>query len=312
MDKGTGRKSGNSKVTVFLRGGLGNQMFQYAAGLNLAIKNNADIFLDTVFLKDRFPRPHFTYRTFDLADVFNIEPKLTAFSRAASRLPIPGVWLGADLLAMNIREASGYANIISENEQKNFDPIILKARGNSILYGRWENEKYFIENAESVRSAFHFRHPLEGEALSIAENIRDGNSISLHVRRGDYIKIKEVRKLMGDMNESYYKNAIEYIVKKVSKPDFFVFSDDIEWCKKNIPTPFSTTYVSAAAAGPKAAFHLELMSLCKHNIIANSTFSWWGAWLNENPGKIVIAPKEWSAAARASEREVIPTSWITF
>lgn len=296
-------------VTVFLRGGLGNQMFQYAAGLNLARKNNVKLALDLVHVRDRFPRPHFTYRTFDLTDVFFIEPRITFLSRVANAAPIPGVWLGLDLLVMNAAEIFRRARVIYEDETKPFDPAILDAAGNSILYGRWENERYFIESEKEVREAFRFRQPLAGEALALAERIQKGNSISLHVRRGDYAKVKAVSELMGGTDMSYYESAVAYMVTQVRNPEFFVFSDDVEWCKENIKTGLPTVYVPASVAGPKGAFHLQLMSICRHNIIANSTFSWWGAWLNRNPKKIVVAPKRWSSAATAIGREVAPASW---
>jgi hypothetical protein len=284
-------------------------MFQYAAGLNLAHKNSTDLILDTVHIQDRFPRPHFTFRTFDLADVFALEPHFTFLSKIAKVAPLPGVWLGADLLAMNIAELFGDAHIIYEDEGKSFDPVILDAKGSAIIFGRWENEKYFIESATEMREVFRFRHALDGETAMIAEKISTGNSVSLHIRRGDYARVKAVTQLMGETNVSYYENAVAYITKEIPSPEFFIFSDDIEWCKENVKIGYPVTYVPASAAGPKAAFHLQLMSLCKHNIIANSTFSWWGAWLNKNPEKIVVAPKQWSSAASISGREVVPASW---
>jgi hypothetical protein len=295
-------------VTVFMRGGLGNQMFQYAAGLNLAKKNKTDLMLDTVHILDRFPRPHFTYRTFDLAEVFMIEPRFTHLSKFAEKMPIPGFWLGIDLMAMNLRQAFGYTKILYQDERKDFDLLSFPEKKNVVLYGRWENERYFIENESAVRESLKFRHPLEGEAATLAEDIRMANSVALHVRRGDYAAVKTVTKLMGDIDLSYYKNAVAYMSKKIASPQFFIFSDDIEWCKENIKLDVPAIYIPASSSGPKAAFHLQMMSLCKHNIIANSTFSWWGAWLNANPEKTVIAPKTWLAGA---SKEIIPSSWIT-
>ncbi|HUC01322.1 MAG TPA: alpha-1,2-fucosyltransferase [Candidatus Paceibacterota bacterium] len=297
-------------VTVFLRGGLGNQMFQYAAALAVAKRNGTDVVVDTVHIQDRLPRPHFTYRTFDLADVFLLDPPLTALSKVSRRVPIPGVWLGADLFAMNAAEFFGRRRIIYEDERKELDRAVFEAKDNSILYGRWEDERYFPESGKEVRASFRFRHSLAGEAAALERDICAGNSVSLHVRRGDRASVGVVTKLMGTTNASYYKNAVEHVAKAVSSPKFFVFSDDIEWCKKNIVLDSPAVFVPASAAGPKGEFHLHLMSLCRHNIIANSTFSWWGAWLNENPGKIVVGPKEWSASATASGKRVIPSSWV--
>ncbi len=294
-------------VTVFLRGGLGNQMFQYACGLNLARRNGTELVLDTVHVNDRFPRPHFTYRTFDLDEVFALTPRFTALSRAAQAVPLPGVWLGMDLFMMNVRERFAGAHIVYEDERKGFDPAIFSARGNIILYGRWESEKYFADAADSVRAAFRFRRPLEGAAAEAAKAIRATNSVSLHVRRGDFAANKIE---LAAADGSYYEKAIAHIASRVRNPHFFIFSDDIAWCRGNIPLQYPATYLDAASAGPHNGSHLHLMSLCKHHIIANSTFSWWGAWLGVGSEKMVIAPKRWPQFSPAAEKDIIPAHWV--
>lgn len=296
-------------VTVFLRGGLGNQMFQYAAGLALAERNHTELLLDTVFLNDRWPRREFTYRVFDL-DIFGLNPRVTFFSKASKKLPIPGLWLGLDLVFMEGREALGIQKIIKEREEHAFDSEILQIKDSVVLWGRWQNAEYFAEVENELREAFRFRHPLKGEAQEIGLQIESSKSISLHVRRGDFGAFGSVVSLMGDTNLAYYAEAADYIGSRVESPHFFVFSDDIDWCRKNLKINFPITYVPQEAAGPKAAFHLELMSRCKHNIIANSTFSWWGAWLNTSPDKIVVAPKKWYADHEAPEG-LIPDGWVT-
>jgi hypothetical protein len=295
-------------VTVFLRGGLGNQMFEYAAGLSLAKKNGAELVLDTVHLRDRFPRPRFSYRTYDLG-VFAIEPQFTAVSRLADGFPLPGVWLGLDLLGIAFGHVLGVRKIVHEKSSV-FDPSVLAARGNVLLYGRWQSEKYFADAKDDVRAAFRFREPLAGEAKALAGKIAGCNSVSLHVRRGDYAAFKNVEQLMGKTDLGYYDRAVKYIAGRAKDPQLFVFSDDIAWCRANLELPFPATYVDDASRGPKAAFHLELMSRCKHNIITNSTFSWWGAWLNANPGKIVIAPEHWFADGRGGDEDIIPAGWV--
>jgi hypothetical protein len=295
-------------IKVFLRGGLGNQMFQYAAGLNLAKKNNTELVLDTVHLQDRTPRKNFSYRDYDLG-IFTFRQRFTLLSHIAKAIPIPAVWLGFDMAAAKVRDLLGLEKFISEKSER-FDPAILDASGNIFLFGRWQSENYFKDIRGEVRSAFHFRIPLEGEAKEIGEKIGAVNSVSLHVRRGDFAAFENVTTLMGDTNLSYYASAATYIAERFKNPEFFIFSDDIEWCKQNIKLSFPTTYVSSASEGPKASFHLELMALCKHNIIANSTFSWWGAWLNNNPEKIVVAPKQWYADGRAGAEDIVPERWI--
>ena len=274
-------------VTVILRGGLGNQMFEYAAGLNLALKSNAKLVLDATYLNDRFPRPQFTFRNYDL-DVFSIEPKFTALSRISQRLPIPGVWLGLDALGYGMKKIVG-----GGKEQA--------------LWGFYQGEKYFAEHADAVRNAFRFRHPLTGGAAVLAQKIQQVNSVSLHVRRGDYL-LPKYEKVYGGTDTAYYDRAIAHMGEKFPNAHFFIFSDDIAWCREHIKPPFPTTYVEDASRGPKAAFHLELMSRCKSHIITNSSFSWWGAWLDANPEKIVIAPKRWLAGQY--DDDITPLSWV--
>lgn len=285
-------------VTVILRGGLGNQMFQYAAGVDLALKKKTGLVFDTTFLNDRFPRKDFTYRTFDL-DIFNlrvpimIAPKVTTLSKISTAAPIPGVWLGLDLVWVGMKKLG--ASLFGRDK-------------NPVLWGFYQSERYFKDNAASVRAAFQFRHPLTGEAVSLATKIENGNSVSIHVRRGDY-NLPKYEKLYGATDVVYYEKAIAYIAERVESPHFFVFSDDIEWCRKNLKAPSGSIFVDDTSRGPKASFHLQLMSLCKHNIIANSTFSWWGGWLNSNPGKIIVAPKRWYADSSYEAADIIPDSW---
>jgi hypothetical protein len=294
-------------ITVFLRGGLGNQMFQYALGLSLAKKNRTGLFLDTVFLNDRFPRKEFAYRTFDL-DVFQLQPRLTALSKISAAAPIPGAWLALDFGLMKTKEVLGIKKVIKEKKENVVDPDVLRATGNLILWGRWQNEEYFKDIADDIKEAFRFRCSLTGEAKEFAEKVKSCNSVSLHVRRGDFATLKTANALMGDTDLSYYERAVAYVGARVKDPVFFVISDDIAWCRENVKINFPATYVPAEAAGSKGECHLELMSLCKHNIVANSTFSWWGAWLNRNPEKIVVAPKRWYADS--ARGDFTPAEWV--
>lgn len=275
----------DSMVTVMLRGGLGNQMFEYAAGLNLALQQKKGLVLDTTYLNDRFPRPAFTYRTYDL-DIFNLHPQFTSFSHISSTVPLPGLWLGLDLVFLAAKKAIGY-------------PLVWQFS---------QGEKYFIKNSKAIRESFQFKYPLTGVAADIAVMIKESDSVSLHVRRGDYT-LPKYKALYGDTDKAYYERAIAFIAGRVPDPHFFIFSDDITWCRENIKPSFPTVYIDDTSRGPKAAFHLELMSLCKYNIIANSSFSWWGAWLNANPQKIIIAPERWSVNKEESS-DIVPSAWV--
>lgn len=297
-------------VTVFLRGGLGNQMFQYAAGLALAKRNRTQLVLDTTYLHDRFPRRQFSYRTYDLG-VFSFEPRLTLFSKISSEFSVPGFWLGLDLAFIKTRDMFGMCRIVKEKDEHTFDPAVLAVRGSVLLWGRWQSEKYFAGIADEVRAAFRFRNALSGDATRSAEEIaRAGEgSVSLHVRRGDYAAFKRVEQLHGKTDLGYYERAEAYLGARVRNPHFFIFSDDISWCRENLRLRFPATFVKQSAAGPHDVFHLELMSRCRHHVITNSTFSWWGAWLNADRRKLIVAPARWYADP-AIKSDIIPEGWI--
>ena len=139
---------------------------------------------------------------------------------------------------------------------------------------------------------------------SCLENIKTTNSVSLHVRRGDYLNLKNI----GVLDVDYYKQAVAYIRKNVEKPTFYIFSDDLDWCKKSLGFLDDCIYVDRTET---EIDDLKLMSCCQHNIIANSSFSWWGAWLNKNPKKTVIAPKSWLLNDPDSSN-VILSDWVKF
>ncbi|MCK4744844.1 alpha-1,2-fucosyltransferase, partial [Candidatus Parcubacteria bacterium] len=196
--------------------------------------------------------------------------------------------------------------VITKEQHSHFDSKILKLIGNIYLDGYWQSEKYFKNIENSIRKEFTLKNDLQLKAKKLLRKIKNTESISIHIRRNDYISHKPANQYHGVCHLSYYKKAINVIIKKIDDPHFFVFSDDIDWCKKNLKIKFPTIFVE----GNKDYEDLILMSKCKHNIIANSTFSWWGAWLNNNPNKIVIAPKKWFRKKSINTKDLIPKTWI--
>jgi Glycosyl transferase family 11 len=293
-------------IQVILRGGLGNQMFEYSLGLMLAKKYKTGLVLDTTYLHDRFPRKNITYRTYDL-DIFGITPHVTALSKISRSAPVPGVWLGLDFALIGARDMLGLRKIARENDDLHFDPAVPESGGNVCLWGFWQSEKYFADARDEVRQAFTFRDELPHATAAMADAIRGTDSVSLSVRRGDYLRAGN-SKIYGETDVKYYDEAARYVASRVPSPHFFVFSDDIAWCRENIRPPFPTTYIPDELRGPKWKYALELTSLCKHQIIANSTFWWWGAWLNRNPEKIVVAPREWHLGI--VHDDVVPGEWV--
>lgn len=268
-------------ITVNIKGGLGNQMFQYAAGRALAIKNDNKLRL----VRDE--RSGDISRPFSLLN-FNIKAEV-AMSEA-----VPS-WMK---LASRIRQK------FTGDFKVAFDPRVLEERGSAYLDGYYQSERYFESAAATIREDFTLKEPLPEKARELAETMAsDQNSISLHVRRGDYITHPDFG---GIVTPEYYERAVASIRANVTDAHFYVFSDDIDWCRQELSLG-KATFVS----DPELKDHEELvlMSRCQHHVIANSSFSWWGAWLGRNPNKIVIAPKRWSNLHESWYRDIIPSSW---
>lgn len=283
-------------IIVNLKGGIGNQLFQYALGRHLALKNNTELKLDISGL-DKANKVGDIYRPFDL-DSFSIKATI-ANNDEVSKLKYP-----YGLLSKAWR---WFSFKILKEKNLVFDPKVLKWSDNLYLDGYWQSPKYFDDIRETLLSELVFNRTLSASAQDYLKKIEINNSIALHVRRGDYIKNPTVLKEFGICSNDYYTKAVKYISENVTHPIFFVFSDDIEWAKENIQLPDSTTYVKGKDM--TAVEDLVLMSKCQHNIIANSSFSWWSAWLNDHFDKIVIAPAPWFDTIEY-DKDLIPKSWI--
>ena len=284
-------------VIIKLIGGIGNQMFQYAMARAVAERNKAELGIDISWF-DRY-KNNLAPREYAL-DNFNISGKLIKtgiFYRILSKISF----------LENFRSPQR-RYYIKEKQIFNFDPEILKISGNVYIDGYWQNERYFKNIEKIIKEEFTLRNSLMGNASKIAKEILDKNSVSLHIRRKDYVENKITNQLHGVCSLDYYLKAMNRILEKVSKPSFFIFSDDIEWAKNNLKLDYPTIFVSNNSI--KDGEELLLMSKCKHNIIANSSFSWWGAWLNQNPQKIVIAPKQWFKDSSVDTSDLISGSWI--
>jgi hypothetical protein len=271
-------------IVVKLLGGLGNQMFQYAFGRCLSVYHNTDLFLDITDLKSK--NVNHTYRNFSL-DKFHIKATIASDELVKWQHGETNIFQRA----LNKISHSGKLKVVSENKI-HFDPEIEMPANNVYLSGYWQSPLYFNSIENIIRDDFRFSVPLSSYAESLLSKIRTGNSVSLHVRRGDYVTNPETNAYHGVSDLAYYNRAMELIRNKISNPVFYIFSDDPFWVEENFKLSESTILVSKLQT---VQFDdLQLMSSCKHAIIANSSFSWWGAWLiNNNPDKIVIAPLKW-------------------
>ena len=189
------------------------------------------------------------------------------------------------------------------NEAITFNPTLFEMH-NIYMYGYYQSEKYFKEIANIIRKDFTFSKPVDIINQKLINQIGNTESVSIHIRRGDYLNIPNTQNICSI---SYYKKAINLILKNISNPQFYIFSNDINWCKQHLQID-NAVFISNNI-GKNSFIDMQLMSCCKHNIIANSTFSWWGAWLNNNPNKIIISPNKWMNDTNGTG-DIIPNDWI--
>lgn len=298
-------------IVVRLHGGLGNQMFQYALGRHLALKNDMELFIDTTYF-DHIPhrQKYFVKREYDL-DIFNIKANLLP-SKEAGFLPCYSskLWHKAKHQVkkrFNLYEKMNAYKILSEKLDYAFDPTILGSGQNVYLIGYWQNEKYFKDIKEEISREFTFKGTFNVQTYRLAKEISDCNSLCLNIRRGDYIN----NPTHGFTGTEYINQAVETLRKKVDIQKIYIFSDDMDWCRQNLSFDVPHSFVTQDYAGPKFSSYLYLMTQCRHFVIPNSTFGWWGAWLSGYPQKIVIAPKRWVGVPGLDTSGIIPEGWIT-
>ncbi len=276
-------------VVVRLKGGLGNQMFQYATAKALAVTAKTDLKIDNVtgFQKDSYRRSY----------------QLNNFRVSASCITpdeLGRVLSRHKLRSVILRQMEG---VCRDFFGCNYCPTLLKwCLGRDIyLDGYWQSERYFARVEPTIRQEFESARSLLGRDSEVAAAITRSNSVAVHFRRRDYPQLCPT---------SYYESAIALVVRRVKQPHFFVFGDDPQWVADNIRLRHPWTLVASQDADASWA-EFELMRLCKHHIIANSTFSWWAAWLSASEGQQVVAPSaRWSSKKRFI-RDLIPDRWIS-
>lgn len=287
-------------IIVRLIGGLGNQMFQYAVGRHLAMKNNSVLKLDISGFRN------YNLRNYDLG-CFNIQENI-ATSEDLSRALLPPDRYVRKIEKYLRAKYTGIPRIRYIKEQcYNFNPETLTLGDNTYLDGYWQSEKYFLAIKEAVKKELTVKMKPDPINEFYLGEIRDCESVSVHIRRGDYVSNPTTAQVHGFLGLGYYQKALNIMLENIDGPHFFVFSDDPEWAVRNIETDALITYIKHN--GTKNYEDLRLMSTCKHHIIANSSFSWWGAWLSRDREKTVIAPKRWFKSDRLNACDLIPQSW---
>lgn len=292
-------------IITHLNGGLGNQMFQYAAARRIAEKNNAEIKFDISALGRELlggtPRKY-NLHVFDIADNFATKAEIDSMKKIGDGF----FSLAKKKLGLKISSYEGKSFIAEKH--CHFDPEILNLGGNVYLQGYWQSEKYFSDIEDIIRKDFAFKIPPTEANQKMMDEMNNQNSASLHIRRGDYASDKKTNQFHGMCSLDYYTKGAKLIAEKNPDIRFFIFSDDISWAKENLKLDFPMTFVDINDDEHNYE-DMRLMSSCKHHIIANSSFSWWGAWLNQNPEKIVIAPKRWFTDANIDTSDLISEKW---
>lgn len=289
-----------------LNGGLGNQMFQYSLGMVLSKLNKSELYLDLSLYNNQNKVD--TPRNYEL-NIFSNTVSNKAPSKILSRFTQSHKlkFFLNHYFKLNL---SLYPKNWIREDSHRFQQEILRLKGDYLLDGYWQTEKYFKKYRKQILKDFTFPKKTSKKNKLIINQIKKKNSISVHVRRGDYVTNEKTNKYHGVCSVDYYKEAINIINKQIKNPWFVVFSNDLNWCKKHLTVPKNSLFISHNTK--KNSFEdMRLMSLCKHNIIANSSFSWWGAWLNRNNDKIIIAPKKWFRGIKISEVDIIPSNWKT-
>lgn len=278
-------------IIVKLMGGLGNQMFQYAFARNLSLKYNKPLKIDLSFLKNKNQGPKFTYRDYNL-DIFNID----------GDFDIPRNESGFLLQENALQTATTNINYVNTFIQKNINH-------NFVLSGFWQSQNYFIDIEDQIKQEFTFRDSVSKSNEYIQKmfnNIISCNSVMIHVRRTDYLNSPDYYYVVDN---DYIQSSTNIINAKINSPHFFVFSDDMEWCKENIKLK-NTTFVDNTYAGNACNYYLQLMRSCKHYIISNSTFAWWPTWLGRSTDSLIIAPKKWYKTSSVNAEELVPSNWL--
>ncbi len=292
-------------IIVRLKGGLGNQMFQYAAGRRLAHVHKTGVKLDLSWFGSVAAIN--AVRKYGL-DAFAVNQDF-ASEEEVLRLKKTGRnrWFRLFKRTIN-RILPLFDQSYIQEKRFHFDPDVLTLPDEVYLEGYWQCEKYFKDIEETIRKEFSIKPEQDSFNKSIGEAIAATDSVSIHVRRGDYVTDSATSQIYGMCEPSYYKAAIKLVSARMREPHFFVFSDDPDWVKTKM------NFIQPAAFighnGPENAYEdMRLMSMCKHHIIANSSFSWWGAWLGQNREKKVIAPARWFNVAGYDTRDLCPESW---
>jgi hypothetical protein len=291
-------------LVVNLIGGLGNQMFQYASAWALASEHGMELKLDISDFH-RYPPRRYLLDNFRVDAAIARPDELARFDKDSNRLRA-----STRNFVTRLRGDNRVTGRTVFERGFPWQEIPLDRAIDTLLIGYWQSERYFLSMAHQIRQAFVLRAPPDARTQRLLDDIDRQPAVSLHVRRGDYVSNPVVQKKHGLVGLDYYAAAVAHILALEPQAKFYIFSDDMEWVRANLSMAAQVEYVDLN--GPDQPHEdLRLMSHCRHHIIANSSLSWWGAWLNPDPAKVVIAPRQWFGAQSGRDaRDIVPPAWI--
>jgi hypothetical protein len=293
-------------ITIHLVGGLGNQMFQYAFGTALAQHYQTNLAFDDSWY-GRLPAGD-TSRQMDLrglkiSNTQFITPQKEAFSFVKSMRLKKLLQSFLPSGPVIHREKNGFV----------FDSSVFALNSaktqNHFFIGYWQAFNYIDTIRAQLQSEFQPRTGLNQHYQYYRSLMQSSPAAMVHVRRGDYVHLPAAAQFHGVLSLNYYLAGMRLILEREPNTHFFLFSDDLPWCKENFPQEFKITYIERNEAADSAAQEIDLMTYCKHFIIANSSFSWWGAWLRKNVDGLVIAPNRWIADTTLDLSDLLPANW---
>lgn len=268
-------------IAVTAKGGLGNQLFQYATARSLADRLGTDLVIDSSWYRLRGLH---TQRELVL-DKLRIRASFRAFP----------------VRRFAFRQPPRFAE-----KSFSYDPAVRDLPDGTHLDGYFQSPRYFDDNRDKLMADLQPVGDLSGEGARLASLIGAAEyPVSLHVRRGDYVTSKSAASVLGTLDVAYYRRAMKHL-SELHKT-VVVFSDDLEWCRENLRLGEALVFPEAPLTPVE---DLTLMSRCRAHVIANSSFSWWGAWLDPTPGKLVVAPEQWSADGSLQTQDLLPSEWL--
>lgn len=282
-------------IIVRLKGGLGNQLFQYSFAKYVGHLTTRKVYLDTFWYGESRRKYHFPL-------------SIENFNVRLNKLPVSvAKHYGQYAFAMKLLGGKIFNFVPVRVTDDNFSEDIIKANRNVVLDGYWEDHSFFDGLRDDLLREVTLKRNLSNSNEEYYREISHTDSVSVHFRGGQYLSDPDIRNLYADLSRSYYSTAMDIMNHTIGRPRFYVFTNDIPEARKTFVGIENVTIIESKSPDFE---HLYLMSQCKHNIIGNSTFSWWGAWLNKNANKVVVAPKLWFAPDNHARPTSIPPDWI--